>query len=181
MAAIGVVAHVKLEGLRRFATRDGVLARGHQGLGNVAARSNVSPHAVCELVAPLGGFAAVASEGLEEELFARVPKALGVGRCHHLGVRNAGQQHRLGGLRHPHGLQGIGMAQQGQVAFVGQQCVGLRVGGEHHRVLQIRLAQVGVCGLGQGKVGQAVVCAQQPCLTCDLIGQPMVSIPVTSR
>lgn len=47
------------------------------------------------------------------------------------------------------------------------------MGREHHRILQISFAQMGVRGLGQGKVGQAVV--EQ--INGDAIAPKLVTLP----
>lgn len=65
----------------------------HQRLSHIASGEDLLPDALGELVAPAGGPAAESGAGLEEQAAPSVPQTLGMLSLHHLGVRNAGQQH----------------------------------------------------------------------------------------
>jgi len=156
-AVVGVVAQVELEDLHRLLVLNHPSAGRHQRLRHAAARKDLLPDTLGELVAAIGGPPTEPGEGLEEQAPSVAPQTLCVSRLDHLGVRNSSQQNVLRGPWHPQALKPCCVTQQGQIALVRIQRMRLRVWREHDGIGKVGLAQRCAGGFSEREIGQAVV------------------------
>ena len=126
-------------------------------LGNKVTGDDFGPHPFGQLVTPVGRLGTKACYGFEEQRAPCGPERIGVVGAHRSGVRNGGVQQETVFARYAPRRQ-LGVVAQGdQVAFVGHQRVRAGIGGDHGCTGRIRVTQRRVVGVGQVKVGQAVV------------------------
>ena len=125
-------------------------------LGDIAATSDLRPHAFRHLVAAIDGLAAMAAGRLEKQLLARLPQGIGVVGSDQDRAGNAGKLGTGLGATPPSFERRL-VGEECKVALVREKGVVMRVRRHDHRAVPIGLAQRRVVRPIEREIGGSIV------------------------
>lgn len=137
--------------MRDAVNRQMPLGRRHQRLRDVAAATDFLENALGQLVAAIGGLAAVAGSRFEEPLFACGPEVGGIVGGHFARGRHARLQQFAVCRADADFGKPVAVAEQDEITLVGIQRMRARMRREHHGVGQIRITQGLILRIIEGK------------------------------